>query len=97
MMETHYRRFPACRAGANEHAYCAGSYITKERDIISPATGPTILEGPIRGSEYEVLYKCNCPGHATGACGSAQTDLFRRNRDDAPAPSIFSRASYSDQ
>jgi len=87
-METRYRRFTACQAGANDHAYCAGSYIAKERDIISPATGSTILEGPIKGDEYEVLYKCNCPGHLSGTCGSAQTDLFRSHNDNAPAPRI---------
>ncbi|MBV8456434.1 MAG: hypothetical protein JO122_07440, partial [Acetobacteraceae bacterium] len=83
-----YRRFPACRAGANDHAYCAGFYIAKERDIVSPATGSTILEGPVKSDEYEVLYKCNCPGHLSGTCGSARTDLFHPNRDGAPVPSI---------
>jgi hypothetical protein len=43
-METRYPRFPACRAGANDHAYCTGAYIAKECDIVSPATGSAILE-----------------------------------------------------
>jgi hypothetical protein len=88
MMETRYRRFPACRAGANDHAYCVGSYIAKECDIISPRTGPTILEEAIKGPEYEVLYKCDCPGHIAGTCGNAQTDLFRRENGNAPARSM---------
>jgi hypothetical protein len=87
-METRYQRFPACRAGVNDHAYCTVSYIAKERDIVSPATGSTILEGPIKGDEYEVLYKCNCPGHLSGTCGRAQPNLFHPDRDNAPAPRI---------
>jgi hypothetical protein len=85
-IETRFVRMPACSARADDHVYCAGSYIARERDIIAPAAGPTIQESPIKGPEYEVRYVCNCPGHRTGRCGSAQRDLFRQNEPEPTKP-----------
>ena len=79
-LETRSIRMPACSARAADHAYCTGSYIARERDIITPAVGP------IKGPEYEVRYVCNCPGHRTGQCGSAQRDLFRQNEPEPTKP-----------
>ena len=85
-IETRFMRMAACSAHADDHAYCTGSYIARERDIIAPPVGPTIQEGPIKGPEYEVRYVCNCPGHRTGQCGSAQRVLFRENEPDPTDP-----------
>jgi hypothetical protein len=59
--ETRYRRFAACSRGSHKHQLCTGAYLTTTEDELE---------------KREVRFVCSCEGHLTGACGSAQTNLF---------------------
>jgi len=71
-----YKRFSACspRASSKSHTYCTGSCTGYQSDN-SKETEP-----------LEVTYRCNCPGHNTGLCGSIQGDLFKPNTIGKPLP-----------
>jgi len=71
-METIYKRFAACarRASTHSHAHCTGSYRGYQ---------PGYKYNSKDAEAHEVVYRCDCPGHTTGLCGSVQRDLFKPN------------------
>jgi hypothetical protein len=79
MMETIYKRFSTCsrRASTKSHAHCTGSYRGYQ-----PGYGYNSKDA----ESHEVVYRCDCPGHDTGLCGSIQRDFFKPQTSSAPPP-----------